>query len=308
MQERGYPGISAKTIELYAGDGLNFVKVAAFAIGKEERKEYPLPQGTAARQVKVVVTGNHGHKDFTEIAEIELFGARAGTTPAPQVAGDFKTQYGPMRFVVEGDEVYGCYDYKDGGDIFGSLAGRNARVTWVEFMSGKARQGNATFAVTADGAALFGVWYENGQLKGTWEGPRTTRDKGAKCTPRKKDGQFETLKKSGRLVLYGIRFDSNSDVPRQESAATIDAVAGFMKQEVTLRLLIEGHTDATNTDAYNLDLSQRRAQAVVAALVKRGVDAARLKPQGFGRTKPVADNESAQGRALNRRVEVSLLE
>lgn len=82
MQERGYLGISAKRIDLYAGDGKNFVKVGAFTVGKEERKEYPLPKGTVARQVKVVVTGNHGHKEFTEIAEIEFFGARTGTTAA----------------------------------------------------------------------------------------------------------------------------------------------------------------------------------------------------------------------------------
>jgi outer membrane protein OmpA-like peptidoglycan-associated protein len=71
---------------------------------------------------------------------------------------------------------------------------------------------------------------------------------------------------------------------------------------------VEGHTDATNTDAYNIDLSARRAGSVVAALVKLGVEPARLQSKGFGRAKPVADNATAQGRALNRRVEISRLE
>jgi outer membrane protein OmpA-like peptidoglycan-associated protein len=98
------------------------------------------------------------------------------------------------------------------------------------------------------------------------------------------------------------------DVLRPESDATLDVVAGLLRQDPALRLLVEGHTDATNTDAYNLDLSERRARAVVAALVKRGADGGRLQAKGFGKSRPVADNATAQGRALNRRVEVSLLE
>ena len=96
-------------------------------------------------------------------------------------------------------------------------------------------------------------------------------------------------------------------MPRPESAATLDDLAALLGKEAALRLLVEGHTDATNTDAYNLDLSERRARNVVAALVRRGVDASRLQAKGFGRTRPVADNATAQGRALNRRVEVSVL-
>lgn len=65
-------------------------------------------------------------------------------------------------------------------------------------------------------------------------------------------------------------------------------------------------TDATNTDAYNLDLSNRRAAAVVKWLTEHGVKATQLSAKGFGKTSPVADNATAQGRALNRRVEVSL--
>jgi outer membrane protein OmpA-like peptidoglycan-associated protein len=80
-----------------------------------------------------------------------------------------------------------------------------------------------------------------------------------------------------------------------------------MKEDPSVRLLIEGHTDSTNTDAFNLDLSQRRSKAVVDWLTKHGVDPKRLEAKGFGRARPVADNASAQGRALNRRVEVSVL-
>ncbi len=307
MQEGKYPGISAKSVEVWTSDGTAFRKAGAFEIGRESRKEFSLPAGTAARQVKLVVTGNHGNKEYTEIAEVELFGARVGPVATPKLAGDWVTKYGRMRFVVDGEDVYGCYDFTAGATVDGSLAGRTARVTWTEPKEGSVRQGTATFAVTADGSRLWGVWYEEGRLKGSWDGRRAGAREAATCTPRKKGSQLEALRKQGRVVLYGIRFDSGSDVPRPESNATLDEVAGTLKQDPKLRLLVEGHTDSTNTDAYNLDLSQRRAQAVVALLVKRGVDAGRLKAEGFGRTKPVADNETAQGRSLNRRVEISIL-
>ena len=307
MQESGYPGISAKSVELWLADGGSWKKAGTFQVGKLERKEFPLPAGSRARQVKLVVTGNHGNKEYTEIAEIDLFGVRA-TAPAPaRIAGSYGTNYGPMRFAQEGEEVYGCYDRADRADVWGTMSGRVARVVWLEDRGGAISQGTATFAVTPDGQQLRGVWYEHGSLQGVWDGPRVDEAEGPKCTPRKK-GQLEaSLKQQKRAVLYGIRFDSNADVPRPESGATLDDLAALLGKEAALRLLVEGHTDATNTDAYNLDLSERRARNVVAALVKRGVEAGRLQAKGFGRTRPVADNATAQGRALNRRVEVSVL-
>jgi outer membrane protein OmpA-like peptidoglycan-associated protein len=308
MQESGYPGISARSVELWLGEGGSWRKAGTFQVGKLDRKEFPLPAGSRARQVKLVVTGNHGNAEYTEIAELDLFGARAAPAAPVRIAGSYRTNYGPMRFVQEGDEVYGCYDYASKrSDVWGTVSGRNARVVWLEESEGSVRQGTATFAVTPDGNELWGVWYEGGSLAGEWAGPRVGEAEGPKCTPRKKGQLASSLKLQKRAVLYGIRFDSNADVPRPESAATLDELVALLRQEAALRLLVEGHTDATNTDAYNLDLSERRARSVVAALVKRGVDAARLQAKGFGRTRPVADNATAQGRALNRRVEVSVL-
>jgi outer membrane protein OmpA-like peptidoglycan-associated protein len=76
------------------------------------------------------------------------------------------------------------------------------------------------------------------------------------------------------------------------------------KNEPGWKLVIEGHTDATGSDAHNQTLSQQRAESVKAYLVKAGVDGGRLKPTGFGESKPVADNATELGRAQNRRVEL----
>lgn len=91
---------------------------------------------------------------------------------------------------------------------------------------------------------------------------------------------------------------------KPESEKTLNEILAVLQAQSALKLLIAGHTDSTNTDAYNLKLSQQRAEAVVAWLVKRGVVASRLTAKGFGKSQPVADNATAAGRALNRRVEL----
>ena len=108
-------------------------------------------------------------------------------------------------------------------------------------------------------------------------------------------------------MLFGVHFASDSDVPLPDSASTLEALAQALKESTGLRVMIEGHTDSTNTDSYNLDLSKHRAQAIVDWLVKHGIDRGRLEPKGFGKSKPVADNRTAQGRSLNRRVEASVI-
>lgn len=76
----------------------------------------------------------------------------------------------------------------------------------------------------------------------------------------------------------------------------------------TLRVRVEGHTDNKGNSAYDQGLSQRRAEAVVAFLVKAGIDAGRLEAKGFGDAPPVADNKTVMGRATNRRVVFTMLE
>ena len=79
---------------------------------------------------------------------------------------------------------------------------------------------------------------------------------------------------------------------------------GLLKGKPDLRLEIGGHTDSQASDTYNADLSKRRAQSVVKWLTDKGINASRLTAEGFGESRPVADNDSAAGRALNRRVEI----
>lgn len=108
-----------------------------------------------------------------------------------------------------------------------------------------------------------------------------------------------------RSVLYGIYFDFNQSTLKPQSEPVLRSIALVMKQNPDWTLVIEGHTDNVGGDARNQELSARRAAAVKAALVERGVAAARLDTAGFGRSVPRETNATLAGRARNRRVELS---
>jgi OmpA-OmpF porin, OOP family len=110
---------------------------------------------------------------------------------------------------------------------------------------------------------------------------------------------------TGHVALYGIYFDHDKSDVKPESAPTIEEIASFLKQEPKLAMFVVGHTDNVGGYDYNMGLSQRRAAAVVKELTtKHGVAASRLKPAGAGPLAPVAPNDTDDGRAKNRRVEL----
>lgn len=114
------------------------------------------------------------------------------------------------------------------------------------------------------------------------------------------------LKAGGKVDVYGIYFDFNSATLRAESRRALEEIVAFHRAYPTQSLVIEGHTDDVGSAQSNLALSQRRAQAVVAELVRMGASAGSIEASGHGAAQPVASNASAAGRAKNRRVTVRL--
>lgn len=110
---------------------------------------------------------------------------------------------------------------------------------------------------------------------------------------------------TGKVALYGIHFDTDSAVPKPSSKETLDEINKLLSDDENLNLLIVGHTDSVGNYDFNLDLSQRRAAAVVKALVDDyGIGPKRLFAVGVSFASPVASNKSEEGRARNRRVEL----
>jgi outer membrane protein OmpA-like peptidoglycan-associated protein len=120
------------------------------------------------------------------------------------------------------------------------------------------------------------------------------------------EGRLErALREQGRAAVYDIYFEFNSERIRDDSQSTLLEIAGVLRRHPEWKLGIEGHTDSVASDAYNLDLSQRRAAAVKTALTRRyAVDPQRLTTAGFGESRPRDRNDTLEGRARNRRVEL----
>lgn len=135
------------------------------------------------------------------------------------------------------------------------------------------------------------TWTELGQLGAIDDGSRAV-DLGT------------ALRERREVHLYGLYFDFGAATLRDESAPVLDQIALLMRNEATLSLVVEGHTDAVGDAAANQRLSEQRAAAVVAALTSRGVPGGRLRAAGMGATHPVADNDTPAGRARNRRVTI----
>jgi len=106
------------------------------------------------------------------------------------------------------------------------------------------------------------------------------------------------------LTLGDVLFDTGRAELKAGAFRTVDRLATFMRDHPERALAVEGYTDSVGSDALNMTLSQRRADAVRAALLERGVDGARITTSGLGKASPVASNDTAEGRQRNRRVEI----
>jgi outer membrane protein OmpA-like peptidoglycan-associated protein len=126
--------------------------------------------------------------------------------------------------------------------------------------------------------------------------------------PLVKDIMLHLLKPGEKLVLYNILFNINSAELLPGSKTELDKLHQILVGNPGLRVEIGGHTDDTGSDELNQKLSESRASAVVRYLTGKGIDPDRLTYRGFGKTMPVQDNSTVEGRRLNRRTEVIITE
>ncbi len=120
------------------------------------------------------------------------------------------------------------------------------------------------------------------------------------------DDELKTLVSTKKLVTHAIHFEVNSCEVKDESVPFIKSIAGWLTEHQAERIEISGHTDSTGVQTLNMELSQRRAEAIKALLNRYGVAKERVAILGYGATRPLASNATGEGRAMNRRVEFAL--
>ena len=290
------------------GPTSGFETIATVSLkAKKDQQRFTVSKLVPARWVKLTIKNNHGSVEYIELFDFRAYGEQKTKTAAPNLSGAYDTNFEKFRLQQDGASVTGCYEHAYGLVTNGGVDGRVTRFTWVQ----KELHGPAILTFSPDGKEMMGLWWEEGQTDGNgniWTGKKVSDTVGT-C-PHWKGAQTASsqlakdMVQSGRARIYGILFDTDSDVIKPESKAALDTIVALAKEKGDWKFTIEGHTDSTATAAHNQTLSDKRAAAVKAYLTTAGVAAARMLTQGLGATKPVASNATAIGRAQNRRVEL----
>ena len=304
----GVAGGSAGPVRVEAsaeGPDAGFAPMATFQAGPEGATMALSAIETPVRWLRFTVDGPIG-ADAAWVYVAEAIAHGTVTPPADEgrFTGIFQSgRANLIELKQDGTSVSGCYLDNGGrtdGTLSGAVDGGVARLNWT---SDQGITGTALVTIDSTGA-LAGVRYRQ-RSRSAWGGPPAEDGATTPCSATEPANPIViALQETGEARIYGIHFDHDSDVPKPSAAAALEQLAEALESAPGLNVVIEGHTDADGEDGYNLDLSDRRAQSVVAWLAERGIDAGRLTPQGLGEAEPVASNDTADGKALNRRVDV----
>lgn len=275
--------------------------------GGADKQAFALPKPATGRWLKLTIKTNHGDDEYSELMEFRALGTPlTQTVIPPNLSGTYNSPvYGKFHLQQDGAALSGCYEHSE-GLVQGGAESHLMRLTWRE----GERSGPAIMVLRRNGKSFEGWWTEKGSTSWNpnWDLTKISETVGS-CphwNPKAASGNIvaTTLAGEGRVRLYGINFDTDSDRLRADARPAVDQLVAALKANAGWKVSIEGHTDSTGNAAHNLDLSRLRAASVKAALVAAGIAADRLTTDGLGQTVPIASNDTEVGRAQNRRVEV----
>jgi outer membrane protein OmpA-like peptidoglycan-associated protein len=301
---RGAREISVEVSDTNENDG--FQKIAEVSLqSRADNQKFAVNSEVPGRWVRLTIKSNHGSAEYIELFDFRAAGRQLTQTPFHDVSGTYETNWGDFHLKQEGTNITGCYEYKGGSLIDGGIEGRVIKFVWTESNA----KGPAIMVFTPDASQMYGLWWYEGYdwPEGVWKGTKKSSSAG---TCRNWSGGVEKqlakqMEEFGRVRVYGINFDIDSDRIKEESKPTLDKIVAMLKARADWKITVEGHTDSTSTPQHNQDLSERRATAVKNYLQTAGIDASRVQTVGYGATRPVMKNDSELGRAQNRRVELT---
>jgi outer membrane protein OmpA-like peptidoglycan-associated protein len=307
------PARSAKDIDVAISDAsatAGFTDLISVSLRSgANRQSFTLTKPGAGRWIRLTVKTNQGDPEYSELMEFRAMGRPlAAPPPMPaNLSGTYSSEhYGNFHLRQEGATLTGCYEYNQ-GLVQGGAETNLLRLTWREDTGGS---GPALMMLRRDGKSFEG-WWKNGDSawRSDWDLKKVTDTVGS-CPHWNPNAAGDSvvarqLATDGRVRIYGINFDVDSDRIRADAKPAIDQLIAALKANAGWNVVVEGHTDSTGNAAHNMELSQLRAKAVKAALVAGGIADARLTTEGFGQTKPIASNDTDAGRAQNRRVEIA---
>lgn len=277
-------------------------------------------QALPARWLRFTAKDNFGSTRFILTKELSGYGEQEARAPIASVSGTYRMpSVGELHLKQDGNAIIGCYDSEE-GLVEGTIDGRT--MTLVDSTS-RTREKDAKSSYIAinvvdGGKTLLSTWWgwsatpTRKNYDRFYVGSKTADAIGhCKHLPgldgsndAVKDAIEQDLQDVGKTILHGINFDFDSDAIRADSRPTLDKVAAILKDKPEWSFSVEGHTDNIGGAAFNQQLSERRAAAVVAYLTQAGIAAGRLTSSGHGFTRPLAPNDSEVERAQNRRVEL----
>ena len=295
-----------RRVEVYGsatGADADFVLLASATLSTHARpgqvSELDVVASPPVRWVKVRLIGGIEMSRpamFLEFSEIIGNGTQESSPPAEDFTGTWRGRGVSLELSQAGPVVAGCYDGT--GDLHGTVTGNLLRATGSDRTSGV--KSVFVLAVTSEGA-MRGVRSTNGAPFRLYEAAAAPRGSVPAC----KDPEPPSL--GCGAVIHGIQFEFDSAELRPQAAPLLAELFRGLQSDAHPTIVIEGHTSSEGSTEYNQALSERRAAAVRADLVRRGLNESRLRAAGIGETRPIATNDDESGRSLNRRVEIHCL-
>lgn len=250
VEETNNPGISPRKVLVEVStESRNgpFNAIASAELERQTETTVAVPDGTRARWVRLSILSNWGDPSYTGLMELKVVGRRITDRPTlSDLKGTYKTNWNNFFIRSRDGQLLGCYNH-DNGTFAGAPDGWFLNIEWRE---DGPQIGKAVMAITEDGSHFSGFWYENSVLGGTWIGSRIDTDPPGCAAALLEDDRSRVaraLDTDGRVALYGIYFDTDSDVLKPESDAVLHQLLAWMAQNPDTHLSIEGHTDADGT-------------------------------------------------------------